>query len=298
MGGLVGNKSRYKRVVDLYTQGTEVVLRDGTVAWLQVLSPFEIDDARHDAQVARSRLLLALKEMGSPEQDAARGAFLTESREEAIELLIAARGAEWSAKVYQEIRDDPDWAERMKLLDEADAIVGEGEPAERELLAKINTEYIGEYQRRLDAEAANERRLLEPLGENDLLERYMEHYRKHRGNIVALAEYQVAELMYAARVCEATTPADGETWDHDGCAGHRERIYDGDPREAKAEIRALPEELQELYFDRMRELNMSVREAKNSDRQGSSSASSPLPATEGESTPSTPTETPVGAPGT
>ncbi len=53
-------RAKYRRV-PLYTVGTELVLKDGTVLWLQVMNPFERDEAQRDAQLARTRLVMALK---------------------------------------------------------------------------------------------------------------------------------------------------------------------------------------------------------------------------------------------
>ncbi len=53
-------RAKYRRVPEPYTVGTELVLKDGVVLWLQVMNPFERDEAQRDAQLARTRLVMAL----------------------------------------------------------------------------------------------------------------------------------------------------------------------------------------------------------------------------------------------
>jgi hypothetical protein len=78
----------------------------------------------------------------------------------------------------------------------------------------------------------------------------------------------------------------GEDWDHSSCEGHRLRVY-----ETKTDVRSLPEDLQALLSETLRVVSMTEREAKNLGRQGSSSASSPLPSAGAGSPPSTRTAT-------
>ena len=83
-----------------------------------------------------------------------------------------------------------------------------------------------------------------------------------------------------------------------GKASHKECDHSEKVYESLEEVRVLPEQLFNQLRDGFDALAMSVRDAKNSDRQGSSSDSSPLPSKEEESTPSTPDGVLSTAPGT
>jgi hypothetical protein len=290
-GALMLTRAKYKRIPDLYVQGTEHRLRDGTPLWLQVLNPFEADEARHDAQVARSRLMMALREVGSDEFDLLRGNFLRYGRDGVVNLLAEHASNTAMMEAVNDIKQDPDWRERVEIMERSEEILAKpAEEPERELLSKINQEWLTELGDRAKAAHELEEELLQPLSDDELWERYREHYIETRGNEVGVAEHQLTKVWYATRVCEGEE-AEGQ-WDHSACEGHELRVWD-----TKAEVRGLPEDLLNELSNALDEVDMSVGEAKNSDRQGSSSGSSPLPS-EGEgSTASTPDETPDKLPG-
>jgi hypothetical protein len=291
---VVLSRSKYKRIPELYVQGTELVFKDGTVMWLQVLNPFEADEARHDAQVARSRIVMALKsEHGSPERMKAEAAFWGDGRDSSIERMADAKASEKLLEITENIRSDPEWKERLEVLDRSEElIIRPPEDVERAYLDATNTEYLTEINRRLDEERAFHRMRLTALVDVELIEDYIDLYIDRRGGELAMAEYALTQMWYAARACEGVQLDDG-AWDHGACEGHQVQVF-----ERKAEVRGQPEDLQDLISDGLRALEMTVREAKNSARQGSSSASLPLPSEPAESTPSTSTETLVAVPGT
>lgn len=287
------SRGKYKRVPDLYVTGTEFVLRDGLVLWLQVLNPFEQDEAKHDAQVARSRLVMALRsEHGSDERMKIEGWLMADGRDQALERLFTAKLAESMLNTLTDIRDDPEWQERMEIAERADELLARpAEDPERKLMEQINSDYLAEIEKRQVAERSFLERRYDGATSNDIVEEYVNYYVERRGNEVAIAEYNLTELWYAARVCDGQQQPDG-TWDHDGCESHRLQVW-----ETKADVRSLPEELSEPLYAAMGELNMTVREAKNLARQGSSSESSPLPNEAEESTPSTQPAMSASAPG-
>lgn len=284
-------KSKYKRLVDLYVTGTEFVLKDGTPMWLQVLNPFEREVVRREAQVAQARQILAMKEHGSDEHDRIRAGFYSEGREAAIEQLIDAELAKGFGKIVEGIRNDPEWTERLEIFDRGQ----EDGPAlgveETLLVAKVETDFYTEIGTR----AATEREFL--VGKyngienvDDLWEMFLQTWLDKLGTTAAMAEFKVAQLAYAARSCEGVQN-DG-TWDHTACQGHAERVW-----ETYHEVRSLPEDLFAELNTAIDELELTEREAKNSDRQMSSSGSSQLPSEVEASTRSTPDETPVAPPG-
>lgn len=287
------SREKYRRIPDLYTAGTELVLQEGTVMYMAVLNPLERDEAQHDAQVARARLIMALKsEHGSDERVKVEAAFFTDGRDKAIERLVAVRVQEHVVESVSAIQSDPDWIEKLEVMQRSEDLLARvPEDAERKLLEQINREYLEEFGRRQGDEQAFLEGKFGDLDDAGLIEEYVEMYVERRGNDVALAEYNLTEVWYAARVCEGVQIGPGQ-WDHDGCEHHQLRVY-----EAKAEVRSLPEDLQNLMGEAMITLNMSVRDARFSDRQGSSSDSSPLPSAPAASTASTQTETPAELPG-
>lgn len=287
------DRTKYRRIPDLYVVGTELVLQDGTVMWLQILNPFERDEARHDAATARSRLVLALHEHGSDELTQVRSQFVEDGREAAIARIIEARSNEVYLKAATALRAEEGWREKLDILDRSDVLLARPpEDAERALLISISETYHNEITSRLEAEAAYQREHFEHISEAELWEEYLELYLSGRGTEVALAEYRLTEMWYAARCCDGVMLPDG-TWGHGMCDGHQVRVYAD-----KTEVRSLPEALQQLTMSALVSLEMTEVEAKNSARQGSSSASSPLPNVEAASTASTQTATPEQPPGT
>lgn len=285
-------RAKYKRVPDLYVCGTEVVLKDGTVMWLQVLNPFEAEEARHDAQVARSRLVMALQEHGGNEMKFVETALWQDGLDGARKRVVDSKSTTLVIDAVDSIKNDPDWAERMEILDRTDEDDRPLEDAERELLAKIQTEYVLEVQQRVQDEEAFLVERYKDATEEQLREEYKKLYIERRGGDIASAEFRVVEIWYGARVCEGIRNDDGE-WDHSLCEGHQLQVF-----ESKTDVRSLPEELGDLIGEAYHSLAMSARDAKDLARLASSSGSSRQPNEEEASTPSTPAETPATAPGT
>lgn len=286
------SRTKYRRVPDLYVHGTELVLDEDTVMWVQVLNSYEMEEARHDAQTAQARIAMALREEGSDELAKAEARFFINGREAAVEALVDAYAGETLVKVNQELQSDPEWEERLDIARRGEDLAQPMEDAERALIDKINRDYLAEVSARLEQEREYLQKRFADMTIDELREQWMERYLDSRGSDAAMAEYAITEVWYAARVCDGFRNDDG-TWSHASCEGHRMRVW-----ETKAEVRELPTELMQLISDAVTELNMSPREAKNSDRPGSSSASSPQPNAEAVSSASTQEESPATAPGT
>lgn len=286
------SRAKYKKVADLYVTGTEVVFKDGTVMWLQVLNPFEVEEARHAAQTARSRLVMALQNHGGDEMAYVEAALWSDGIEEARRKVVDFKASGVVMNAVIAIKNDPEWKERLDILDRTDASESTLEPAEKELYEKLQIEYVAEVQRRTEEEEAFLTQQYAKATEEELREEYKRLYIDRRGTEVANNEYRVTEVLLGARVCEGTRVDDAGDWDHSPCEGHEVPVY-----ESKAEVRALPEDLAELIGAGFQRLAMSIRDAKDLDRLASSSVSSRQPNEEAASTPSTPDETPTDAPG-
>ena len=276
---------RYRQVTDLYVTGDVAVLRDGSPVWMQALNPFEQDTARNEAQIAKARIVMAIKEFGSDEQSKVRYFFMEDGLDVARAKVVDAKVSESVPKIIDRLRNDSEWTEKLLILErglENTALIPETE--EFVLLEKLAEEYNDELAKRLATERTFNEMKWSDATEEQLWAEYLDWYLARRANEIMLAEYQLHQVLFGARECEATH--DGKVWDHTACNGHRERIFAD-----SEEVRSAPEQLFALLLDAAESIEMSARDAKNSDRQGSSNGSSPLPSEEGASTASTPTET-------
>jgi hypothetical protein len=251
------SRAAYRRVPDLYTVGTELELRDGTVMWLQVMNPFERDEATHDATAVRARISLALTAQPESEEMAqVRAMYLQDGRAAAIEALMAPRRTDAFVEVIDEMRSEDEWRERVDLLQRNPDLSTVATDAEREFLMGLQEAYAVEVAMRLKSASDVEQEQLEALDDDALHEEYAKWWIDQRGSSLGMAEYRLTEMWFSCRAC-AGTRADGG-WDHDGCDGHRVRVF-----ESKDEVKHLPEALQVLIAGALAELEMTERDAKN-----------------------------------
>lgn len=282
---------RLRQVVDLYTAGKVAVLKDGSPIWVQALNPFEHDTARNEAQIAKARITMAIKEFGSAEQEKVRMFFFEDGIDEARAKVVDAKVAEALPKLIERLRNDPEWSEKLDVLERGlEDLARVPEESEIQLLEKLSDEYTSELGERL----ASEREFLvdqfADATEDALWDEYLDWYMMRRASEVQLAEYRLHQVLFGVRWCEGELE-DGH-WRHDLCDGHRERVFHD-----KEEVRQAPEELIIFLMTETEDIEVSVREAKNLEGQGSSSDSSPLPREAEESTASIPEETPPEPPG-
>lgn len=286
-------RGKYKRLPDLFVSGRELVFEDGTVMWLQVMNPFEVEEARRDASAARSRLIMALREIGTPEYDSVRGAFYTRTRPNVIDDMIKAKSNKIFMEAQQSVEVDPEWKERLEIARRFDE-TPPAEDAEVQLFEKINRDWLEAVTALVNDETDYQVRKLESLSEEDLLKEYEELWLEAKGSEAALRAYHVAEVFYGARCCDAVPDEDGKfTEDSHAKCNHRVTVY-----ESKDEVREVPSGLWATLRTGFEQISMSDRDARFSPRQESSSESSPLPSAAEESTPSTPDATPATPPGT
>lgn len=281
---------KLRQVVDLYTTGKPVVLRDGTAVWVQPLNPFEADTARNEAQVAKTRLSMAIRQYGSQEQEQVRAYFLADGLDDARVRLVEAKVAERTPRIFEGVRNDPDWTERLAIMDRGADEVGALEQEEQELLLAITNDYAAELGKRIENERQFHVETFAEMDEAALWEAYLTWFIDRRCAERMMNEFHAYQILYGVRWCEGSQ-SDGR-WDHAACNGHDDQVF-----ATIDEVRRAPEALLELLVEACDDIDMTAREAKNSDRQGSSSDSSPLPSEAAESTASTPDETPVAPPG-
>jgi len=284
------NLKKYSRITDLYTTGTELVLEDGTVMYLAVMNAFERDEAVRDGQVARSRFVMAMSNSDSDEILRLKATFEESGTAEIVDLLAQVEQGKLFLQVFDEVRNSDEWCERAAVLERADEVTEPKSEIEREFIYRTQLEYDEEISTRVEAAMLTEREAIAALSEEELWGGFQGFWLETRGSELGLAEYKLTEIMFAARACDGTV--DEGVWDHTQCGSHVACVF-----ESKAQVRGLPDRLQQIIYEKLGELEVSEREAKNSDRQGNSSKPSPLPSEQAGSQSSAPTVTSDVPPG-
>ena len=283
------SRSKYRKLEDLYVEGTELELEDDLVIYLKPLNGLQQEEARSHAQAARSRLVLALRDDESDEQAKLDAKFAVDGRDSVIEQLSYGEANMELPKIMQRVRDSEEWSEKMDMVEQHEELP-EATADEERVVAEVNRGYLEEVAAQLETETEHSKMRLERMDEDALKERFREFWIERRGGSAAMDAYQVTEFMYAARACDGKKGEDG--WDHSACDSHRERVW-----ETREDIRGLPERLHGELSTAMELLDMSVREGKDSGSRQSSSGSSLSTSVPEESTPSTPVETSEKPPG-
>jgi hypothetical protein len=274
-------KAKYKKLTDLYVRGTVKEFDDGTVMWIQVMNPFEADEAKRNAQAVRARIVGALESGISNEIEAMTDNFHLRSRKESIDDILNTNYIKWYQESVDEIQVHEDWSERVEMLKRADNDTSHVSPEEQEYLAQVNREWVIELERRLDEKISYERSICERMSPEDLLKEYRELYLQRRGTEHAIAEFNLNEVYFSTRECNAQKGDEDSSFtvdSHSKC-NHSIRVFD-----SVEEVRDLPVELFQELLSSIGSIGMSARDARFSDRQESSSASSPLPSVVAEST--------------
>lgn len=254
----MGNRSRYRKSADLLVKGTELVLPDGNVMFLKVLNDFEVAECRRAAQAARGLYTLATKSQGTEEFAAVQAAFLARTRQEAAQELLGAKESQFFLKATEEIEADPEWQEKLEILKRADTDeYPEGDP-QREQVAELNREWLAEVNRKQAEEVEYQAGVYERMPIEELKDAYCGEWLERRASGIGLEAYNVHEVLYGARCCEAKPDENGEFPEgaHEEC-DHRERVY-----LEKNEVME-DGELYELIRKAYNDISMTVREAKN-----------------------------------
>jgi hypothetical protein len=108
---------------------------------------------------------------------------------------------------------------------------------EQLLLGKIEADFYAEIGRRTESEREFLTEKYNGYTDDELWDAFLENWLERLGQETAMAEFRVAQLSYAARVCEGVH-IDADEWDHAECNGHEERMWT-----SYAEVRSLPEDL-------------------------------------------------------
>jgi hypothetical protein len=276
-----------KRVTDLFVEGDEVVLREGpepVLLWVNKLNPFEQEEARRDGAAARARVILALKEIASPESAIFEANVLELGPVKLKEAIVNAKSSDHFLRAVDAIRSDPEWSERVEASMRRSDDMPEEEKAAVDL---IDADYAVELSKRVNDLRDEAMRDLDGFDIDALRGEYRQVWLEGRGLAAFSREFQKSQLFYAVRICRATSKNPlGDEWDHTPCEGHRTRLLG-----EREDVTKLPDGLLERLRTAVSSISVERRDARFSDALASSSESSAQPSEEGPSTLSTPVET-------
>jgi len=283
--------SKIAKLVQLFESGKaiRVPLPDGTLPiWVQKLSPFHAEAAIHEGRVARARRMMAIREIGSDEYAVFVSQVESSSKAALIAGLVAVKSDETLAKVLRQIRTDPDWIERVEVIEHSAEQLEMLDPQSIEIrqIAKMVQEYQDEIFKRVGEESEAFQRELQDMSEEVLRDRFREHYIESQG-LLAFTENRLRyEIFYAARECVGTTDADGK-WDHANC-DHTQLLL-----ESANDLADLPEEVSQAIQATLMAVTVPPDLARFMDGPASSSESHGPSSTPEDSAASSPAETPA-----
>jgi hypothetical protein len=279
---------RLRRITDLFEEGVVVPLGedlDGPILlWVNKLNSFQVEEARRDGVARRGMRLADLGKPDNPE----RAAMLSEVEQMTLDEVRQAWTKQQAEEQYltalDDVDSDPEWREKLDvirrmptLLDEAGAAPDDPRRQELRDLQRNYYAAIAEAQKSLQDQTFKDS---EGAEREKLTKEFMERWRQRISLDEFMEERRVTELYFALRVCQATR--DGNTYDHAPC-DHSQRAL-----EAREQVRGLPEQVIEKSIEALDQLNVTPRDAGNSDAPVSSSAPSEQPSVPEDSTPSTP----------
>lgn len=279
-----------KRVTDLFVEGVEVVFDEGSdtdppvLLWANKLNSFEAEEARRDGLAARGRLILALKEIGTPEYEIFQSTLAAMNQEQVVEAITGVTSQDRMLKVVDELRRDAVWGPKVESAMRLSTDMTEEEKAG---LTKINLDYAQELSDRLEAARKQAEMDYRNTSPTELREQYTERYLEMRGLTVFNREHLKSQVYFGIRLCQATRrhPVTGR-WDHADCEGHRVRAFDHPDEVSKVDA-----PLFEKLSEAVRTVSIERSEARFSDALASSSASLVPSSEAADSTASTQEET-------
>lgn len=306
---MASREERRRRITDLYTEGEVLQAAPGQMVFIKKLNQFEDGEARADAMAARSRTVMAQRN-DTPEAQAMHAAIAHMEKSKLVDGILASRYTKYMADASTAIQTDPEWAERLLVLDRTDR--DRVREDEVEVINKINSDYLTLVSERATEFEAADRDELMSKDDDDVRRLYEDTVIETRAAAVYIGEYKFGQIAWAARMCDAEQPMDGGDWDHSKCK--HERLYvdeevcgqghvvnsrnvcseegctDPDRRTKRAVefVREEPDGLLDEYVRVLDRVHLSMLRSKGSASRQSSSEPSRQPSEEEASTPSTP----------
>jgi len=292
---MASRTERRRRITDFYVDGEVLQPAPGEVVFVQKINQFEDGEARADAQAARSRFTMALRRPDSPDTAALREAVKRMDQVALVRGIVNSRYTKYMAEASTALASDPEWVERLLVLDRSD--IDSVRPDEAQVINELNTAYLATIQERVrEAEEADTARLM-AMAPEEVQRDYEESFIDSRAAAVYIGEYKLGQIAQSVRMCDATPPAEGEDWDHSACTHERlyvdEEIEDPETHEVKVKraiefVREEPDVLLDAYTRAFDNVHVAVRAAKDSASRQSSSEPSRPPSEEEGSAASTP----------
>lgn len=239
----MSNKQKLKRIVDLFTEGDVCFLGDDESAqpicvWVNKCNSIEEEEARMDAQSARTQFLLSLADPFHPEMQNANMILSEMSDEEIFKAAAEQKYEENLTLAVHDVESDEEWTDKLdyirrqpELLD--DAGVAEDDPR-RKQLDEYNSEYVLYAQGLLDTRNAKTLEEVTTEGREKAEKDFIESFKDKKSIEHYVIEGKITRLFYAIRECEAQRTGDDE-WDHSKC-DHGKRLLSD-----RSEIRELPD---------------------------------------------------------
>lgn len=260
-----------RKLSDLYRRGVECFIDDGeggTVeVWLQKLNPLENETASRNANAARARHLLSLRNHESVEYLALLSDVLDYSREDLIKFLAAQDIGKRAEALEAEFADEKGWNEddylqglndswadglRERFEDQPDDKPDEEAQRCFDELAR----YQSEFGARLVAEEENLAADMEGKTDDNLREMMVERLLRLQADMTWLLEFRKTELWLGVREPE-----------------HHKSRYCTD----RFEIDELASEVTTQLIEKYVELNVPVTQGKDSPPTPTSSEPSESP---------------------
>lgn len=276
---MANRAERRRRITDLYTVGEVLQVAPGQMVFVKKLNQFEEGEARADAMAARSRMVLAQRDDTNPEAKALRAAIGRMDTDNLIEGIVNSRFTRYMADANMSIHGDPEWSERMSIIDRTDRETATEQ--EIKVMDDINSSYLAELNERAKKAEADDRHELFGLDIEEVRHAYEEAIIETRATAVYIGEYKFGQLAWAIRMCDAEQPSEGQEWDHTACTHERlyvdEEIEEGSGKRVKRAVefvREEPDALLDEYVSALDRVHVPVGQAKGSGSRQSSSAPS------------------------
>lgn len=304
----MADRERYKRMTDLWRPGTIVTYVDAlpgddsvepplpgepaVYVWVQKLNRFESEEARADADAARTRTEMLLRDMDSEEYKVVVHTSTQFDREQLSEAIVASKYAKHMAEAANSVQADKDWHDRLDVIQRTDT--NDADAEELELVSTLTRTYFEEVNKRVEDRDAKERERVETLDEDVLRKEYVDGYVESRGMAVWQSQLRLGEVLFGIRTCDAVpcSSIPGHTgndrclegYHHQSC--DHEKLY-----EDYAEVRGLPDALFDKYVGAFNRVNVAAGQAKGLGSRVRSSVQSAPPSAPEDSTASTPAAT-------
>ena len=246
---------RLAKLTDLFEEGAVAPLKasDGSevVVWLNKLSPFEAEQSAHEGRIARARIMLAIRDITTPESDLFRVASEAAPKDAIINALLSAKDNERTVKVIRELHSDKEWKEKLETLEwSSEQLTGKADDdPEVAVVKKVLDDYQAEIASRTEFLRNEMRNELVALPTDKLRDMNRDSYSEAQGIAAFLREQAKSQTFYSLRVCQATRD-DNERWQHEGC-DHSQRWLDD-----RQEVDQLPESLLRQVRAAYDDLNM------------------------------------------